>query len=211
MSKVWIGVAAAVLAAGVVLYVLLGRGGDEPKKTKAPEVAIKTPATAATDGPRPRPELPKRSAIDNTADPYAKGGYTEHITADGVRIRDKRGRPVPNTDLEKRAKRPFKALDIDAQVVAEMGNKLRGVARKCKQAHPGDLTSGARVQPRVAFEIKAGQLSVTEAEVALEAIADDSEFSRCFYSGTIGLAVAASGHRDVERHRMLVPIDMDKI
>lgn len=211
MSKLVIGAVIVLLGAGIGLYALLGGSGDKARdKTEAP-VADNTGTgkpeaepTAATNT-KPIPKITTRER------PETKIGYVEHVSEDGMRIRDKRGRPVANTDLERQPKLPLKAVNIDSKVVLEMNKKLKGVARKCKAEHPGDVTKGAQVQPKVAFEIKEGQLNVTEADLKLTSIDEDSEFSRCFHSGAIGLAVAASGHRDVERHRMTVPINLDRI
>lgn len=207
MNKVWIGVAIAALAAGIGLYVLLS-GGDESRAKTAAD-SVDNPSNPSVPPPTPvRPELPDRTATAGAR--TDSPGYTEYINDAGVRIRDKRGRVVA-TDYEKKPRRPFKSLDIEPVVLDRMGRALRNLARKCRKAHGGDLGDGARIQPRVAFEIKEGQLNVTEAELSLTNIKSGGEFERCFYSGALGLAVAAEDHKAIEKHKMLVPIDLGKI
>lgn len=210
MSRVWIAVAGVAIAAVIGLFVLLDGddGGETAAKTPAPQVAGDEPSPPDPGTPEPaRPELPDS---DDSKPQNSGPGYIEYVNDAGVRIRDKRGRDV-ETNYEAPVRRPFKSLDIDARVLDKMGRELRGVARRCKEAHGGDISAGGRIQPRVAFEIKQGQLTVTEAQISLTNVKKDGEFQRCFYSGAVGLAVAAADHRDVEHHKMLVPIDLDRL
>ena len=209
MNRVWIGIAAVVVVAAAGLYVLLDAGSEAPVKTEPPEVKNDQPPATDPSSPTPeRPALPERP--DVTAGKTTSTDYVEVINDAGVRIRDKRGRVV-NTDYEAPVRRPFKSLDMDPKMLDKMGRALRGVARECKRAHPGDLAAGARIQPRVTFEIKADQLNITAAQVSLTNVKEGGEFQRCFHSGAIGLSVAAAGHREVDRHKMLVPIDLDDL
>jgi hypothetical protein len=204
-------VAGAALAAA--LYVLLAGGGSEEQSAPAPEAPAKETAAPAAD----RPALPAESGEAESASgnrraasPSASGDYVEYIGESGNRVRDHRGRDVP-VDPDKPVRRPFKSLDIEAKVVARMGTELRGVARRCKSQHAAEVVAGSRIQPRVTFEIREGRLAVTAAEMAVHNLPEGGSLAGCVYSGAIGLTVEAPGHREVERHTMTVPIDLDRV
>ena len=204
-------VAGAALVAA--LYFLLAGGGSEEPTAATPKPAETAEPSAS---PADRPALPAESGDAASAGDRravtraASGDYVEYIGESGNRVRDHRGRDVP-VDPNKPVRRPFKSLDIEAKVVARMGTELRGVARRCKSQHAAEVVKGSRIQPRVTFEIREGRLAVTAAEMTVRNLPEDGSLAGCVYSGAIGLTVEAPGHREIERHTMTVPIDLDRV
>lgn len=205
--------AVAVAGAGIYLFVSGGSGGPEPS---APEPA--EPDSEAAESPGApsgvRPELPAESPGEGEptgSEPrLASRDYVEYRSDAGTRIRDHRNREVA-VDPEAPVRRPFKTLDIEPKVVASMGRELRGVARRCRDAHRSEIGEAARVQPRVSFQIREGRLAITEAQLSLRNIPEDGEFASCVSSGAIGLTIEAPDHAEVERHTMTIPIDLDRV
>lgn len=207
--------ALVAVAVAVAAYFLLARGEDHAAKTPAgePEATARADqgggGSSASTGPR-LPADPSAGSGAAERPATQRGDFVEFRSDAGVRIRDHRNRDVA-VDPDTPVRQPFKTTRIEPGVVATMGRELRGVARRCVRDHASEIGEGARVQPRVTFEIHQGRLSITDADIGLENIAEDSQFAACMSSGAIGLTVEAAGHREVEHHSMLVPIDLDKL
>ncbi len=209
---VGVGVSVLLIAIGT-LYVLLNRG-EKPGSARSTiaKSGESSNASGTTDDVQPgagtgQPSPTKTDDVDGETAAQVPEKVTEVYSSDGTRIRDYRTGDAPMRNPEAPFRKPLSVTKIKPALASRMGGELRKVANRCRSEHSAEVGEAAKVQPRATFEVKDGQLLVTDVEISLTNIPSGGDFESCLQSGVLGISVNAEDHPDIKEHKLMVPID----
>ena len=189
MSRTLLGVlAAVVLVAGVVLYVLLGKSSKSPEVTTTTVGSNGSTVTTTTD-PNGTPRLPSM-----TGSAPALGGPDEYSVG-GMKVRDHRRGDQDKIDIPPNVHMPG-ATEIPSTLTHELAQQVKAVMRDCVKSLPADAKGEApKLEGQITIAVKDQQASITKSLVQLRDVKEGDALSaakQCIESKSIGIGAPAS-------------------
>lgn len=153
-----------VLAGAVGLWLMLRSGDDAVAEPTSETITKAGPPPTPTDrsgaGPTVAPSLPGETA-------RGEGSAVKEYVVGDTRVRDHRSGDHAPIDIPP-AVHPAEARRLTSNLVHEVGQKLKVIAKECAQALPaGARGKDPRLEGQVVVAIKAKQVTVTKAVVQL--------------------------------------------
>lgn len=189
MSRTLLGVlAAVVLVAGVVLYVLLGKGARSSEGTTTTTVGSNGSTVTTTTDRSGTPSLPQ------TGNAPALGGPTEQ-TVGGMKVRDHRRGDNAPIDIPPNVHPPG-GPEIPSTLTHELSQQVKTVLRDCVASLPADARGELpKMDGQITIAVKDQKASITKSLVVFRDMKEGDAVTaakQCIESKTIGIGAPAA-------------------
>jgi hypothetical protein len=194
--KIWIGAGAALLIAGIAIWLGTRMSDDAPTRAPAPEAVAKAaPAPGTQPPPTVAPTLPGTApkTDDVEATTYQVGNVTVH---------DHRGSNAgPPIDIPPNM-RPPGSRTIPTSLVGKFSTEVRRAMMECTRDVPmAQRGPHARMEGEIVIAIKDNKATVTKSlMLPRDTTGDLSQTQQCLEQRLTGVSVDGQGEADLDAY-----------
>ncbi len=206
MSRTLLGVlAAVVLIAGVVLYVLLGKSAKSPEVTTTTVGSNGSTVTVTTD-PNGTPHLPATGSAPNFGGP-------DEYSVGGMKVRDHRRGDNAKLDIPPNVHMPG-GPEIPSTLTHELAQQVKAVMRDCVKSLPDDAKGELpKLEGQITIAVKDQKASITKSLVQLRDVKEGDALTaakQCIESKSIGIGAPASDVQNLDAYTINVSFVIPK-
>lgn len=209
-----IGIAAAIAAAALAIYLLVGSSDSSQRDAKESASSEKgssafSEARSGDSEARVMPPRPLRMSSNEpeTTHDGVRTRLSDHVRNDGTVVRDHRSEAF-GENLERRVTLPKSLSPVQPVTLAAVRSALRPAMNTCIASHAPDAPEGSSAQAVLTVSIRSEELTVDKLQLSTEGLAEDEELKGCIRDVMLGHTQMVSGAKDVDAHTMTFPYDL---